>query len=51
MTDTAAEQHGGNVSKVRGQKTRELFLEGLAAACTNLATAVHWPVDGQTEGV
>ena len=30
MTDTAAEQHGGNVSKVRGQKTRELFLEGLA---------------------
>ena len=30
MTDTAAEQHGGNVSKVKGQKTRELFLEGLA---------------------
>ena len=30
MTNTAAEQHGGNVSKVKGQKTRELFLEGLA---------------------
>ena len=30
MTDTTTEQSGGNVSKVRGQKTRELFLEGLA---------------------
>ena len=30
MTNTTHEQHGGNVSKVRGQKTRELFLEGLA---------------------
>ena len=30
MTDTTAEQGGGNVSKVRGEKTRELFLEGLA---------------------
>ncbi|SVC46784.1 uncharacterized protein METZ01_LOCUS299638, partial [marine metagenome] len=30
MTDTTAEEHSGNVSKVRGEKTRELFLEGLA---------------------
>ena len=30
MTDTSTEQSGGNVSKGRGQKTRELFLEGLA---------------------
>ena len=30
MTDTTAEEHRGNVSKVRGEKTRELFLEGLA---------------------
>tara|TARA_B110001454_G_scaffold109631_1_gene103002 strand:- start:18337 stop:20061 length:1725 start_codon:yes stop_codon:yes gene_type:complete len=30
MTDTTTEQSGGNVSKSRGNKTRELFLEGLA---------------------
>ena len=30
MTDTPIEQYGGNVSKVRGQQTRDLFLAGLA---------------------